>query len=339
VTRVPIRALLLAVTLVVVVTDALGATATGVGEIGVTVADLDRSVAFYENVLGFEKVSEMELDGDEYERLRGVFPLRMRVARLRLGTETIELTDYLAPASRRFPDDSRGNDRWFQHAAIVVSDMDRAYARLRKHGVEHASSGPQTLPVSNPNAGGIRAFYFRDPDGHFLELIEFPAGKGEPRWQAKDELFLGIDHTAIVVADTDASLRFYRDALGFRVVGGSENSGIEQERLNAVRGARLRITTLRSPRGPGIELLEYLTPEGGRPAPSDLRASDIAHWQTRISTLDLDAAKRSALDRGGTLVSPAIVQTTDAALGFDAAVLLRDPDGHGVEIVDCGSTR
>lgn len=334
-----LRVLTLAVALVVAVSDALAASATEVAEIGVTVADLDRSVAFYEGVLGFERVSEVELDGEPYERLRGVFPLRMRVARLRLGGETIELTDYLAPASREFPDDSRGNDLWFQHIAIVVADMDRAYAKLRRHRVEHASSGPQTLPGSNPSAGGIRAFYFRDPDGHFLELIEFPAGKGEPRWQSNDGLFLGIDHTAIVVADTDASLRFYRDGLGLRVVGGSENFGIEQERLNAVRGARLRITVLRATKGPGIELLEYLTPEGGRPAPPDLRASDIVHWQTRISTLDLDAAKRSALDGGATLVSPAIVRTTDAALGFAAAVLIRDPDGHGLEIVERASTR
>ena len=73
-------------------------------------------------------------------------------------------------------------------------------------------------------------------------------------------LFLGIDHTAIVVDDTDASLAFYRDGLGMRRRGRERELGPEQERLNNVFGARLRITALRAAAGPGIELLEYLAP-------------------------------------------------------------------------------
>ena len=70
------------------------------------------------------------------------------------------------------------------------------------------------------------------------------------RWhRPTSQLFLGIDHTAIVVADTDRSLSCYRDTLGLRVVGRSENYGPEQERLNNVFGARLRITTLRAAAG------------------------------------------------------------------------------------------
>src|ERR1043165_9668727 len=99
--------------------------------------------------------------------------------------------------------------------------MDKAYALLRQNKVEHASSGPQRLPDWNKNAGGIKAFYFLDPDGHVLEALQFPPGKGEPRWQNTDRLFLGIDHTAIVVSDTDNSLRFYRDLLGMKVTGES----------------------------------------------------------------------------------------------------------------------
>ena len=58
---------------------------TAVDSIGLTVSDLDRSVEFYSKVLSFEKVSELEVDGPEYERLEGVFGLRMRTARLHLG--------------------------------------------------------------------------------------------------------------------------------------------------------------------------------------------------------------------------------------------------------------
>src|SRR5207302_11454923 len=154
---------------------------------------------------------------------------------LRLGEEQIDLLQLLATEGRVIPIDSRSNDRWFQHVAIIVSDMAAAYARLRSFNVQHASSGPQRLPDWNRNAAGIQAFYFRDPDGHFLEVLAFPSDKGNAKWhQASDKLFLGIDHTAIVISDTDASLSFYRDLLGLQVVGESENYGPEQERLNNV---------------------------------------------------------------------------------------------------------
>lgn len=297
-----------------------GSPAKAVDSIGLTVSDLDRSVEFFTKVLTFEKVSETEVAGENYERLQGVFGLRMKVARLKLGEEVIELTAYLAPQGKPVPLDSRSNDRWFQHVAIIVSDMDRAYQWLRKNKVRHASSGPQLLPAWNQNAGGISAFYFKDPDGHALEVLQFPPEKGDPKWRRpSDKVFLGIDHTAIVVGDTDASLKFYRDALGMRVAGESENYGTEQEHLNNVFGARLRITALRAQEGPGIEFLEYLAPRDGRPFPGDARANDLLHWQTRVV---VGKAPR------GAVVLP------DAALGFRKGLLARDPDGHAVQLVE-----
>jgi catechol 2,3-dioxygenase-like lactoylglutathione lyase family enzyme len=305
-----------------------------VGPVGITVSDMDRAVEFYRRVLDFEVVSDHELAGEEVEHLRGVFASRLRVVRMRLGDEEIELTDYLAPRSREFPGDSRGNDRWFQHVAIIVSDMDSAYARLRRFGVEHASSGPQRIPDWNRAAAGIRAFYFRDPDGHFLEVLWFPPGKGGAKWHRRDgRLFLGIDHTAIVVRDTDESLAFYRDVLGFEVAGASENHGPEQERLNGVFGARLRITSVRAASGPAIEFLEYLAPRDGRPYPADARTSDLLHWQTRLVVRSLDATADALRGHGATFVSPGPVALPDDRLGFTQGLIVRDPDGHAMEVV------
>jgi catechol 2,3-dioxygenase-like lactoylglutathione lyase family enzyme len=305
---------------------------TAVDAVGMTVGDVDRVADFFANVLSFEKVSDVEVAGDAYEHLEGVFGLRMRVVRMRLGDESIVLTEYLAPRGRPTPSDSRSNDHWFQHIAIIVSDMDRAYKWLRQHQVEHASSGPQLLPAWNKNAAGIRAFYFKDPDGDVLEILQFPPDKGNPKWHRQtDKLFLGIDHTAIVVGDTDASLRFYRDRLGLKVVSESENYGTEQEHLNNVFGARLRITSLRAAGGPGIELLEYLSPRDGRPIPADEHANALAHWQTELLTADADAAARADAARW---VSPGAVTLPDAALGFRKGVTLRDPDGHVVQLVE-----
>lgn len=309
--------------------------ASGVAVVGMTVADMDRSVEFFSTVLSFEKTSDVELAGEAYEHLEGVFGLRMRVVRMRLGDEAIELTEYLAPRGRPAPADSRSHDRWFQHIAIIVSDMDRAYQWLRQNRVEHASSGPQLLPAWNKNAAGIRAFYFKSPDGDVLEILQFPPGKGDAKWHGPtDKLFLGIDHTAIVVGDTDSSLRFYRDQLGLTVAGESENYGTEQEHLNNVFGARLRITTLRAASGPGVELLEYLSPRDGRAFPADERANDLAHWQTLLTTADVDAAWHAV---HATLLSPGVVVLPDSALGFRKALALRDPDGHVVQLIDAWS--
>jgi catechol 2,3-dioxygenase-like lactoylglutathione lyase family enzyme len=300
-----------------------------------TVSDMDRSVEFFSKVLSFEKVSEVEVAGEEYERLQGVFGLRMRVVRMKLGDEFLELTEYLVPQGRPIPVDSRSNDRWFQHIAIVVSDMDKAYQHLRAHKVRHASTGPQTIPATNQAAAGIRAFYFKDPDGHNLELIYFPPGKGDSRWQKTNEkLFLGIDHTAIVVSDTEQSLKFYRDLLGLKLAGESVNTGTEQEHLNNVSGARLRISGLRALSGPGIEFLEYLSPRNGRPAPADTRANDLWHWQTLLFTTSAAVAKQTFRSTRGSVVSPGVVEIPDRRLGFTKGFLGRDPDGHGLQLIE-----
>jgi len=306
---------------------------TTVDAIGMTVSDMERSIEFYTSVLSFEKVSDVEVAGRPYELLQGVFGARMRIVRLRLGDEVIELTEYFAPRGRSMPADIKPNDRVFQHIAVIVSDLDEAYARLRRFDVEHGSTGPQRLPDWNPNAGGIGAFYFRDPDRHFLEILSFPPGKGLGKWQRQDRLFLGIDHTAIVVDDTDRALTLYRDVFEMRVAGESENYDTEQEHLNNVFGARLRITALRAPAGPGIELLEYLAPRDGRPAPPDLRANDIAHWQTTLITAAPERIIDSIRRRLFTLVSPSVISLpSEPSQLLHAAILVRDPDGHGLRL-------
>ena len=306
-----------------------------VDAVNMTVSDMEQSVRFYTQVLDFEKQSDQELAGSEFEHLEGVFPLRMRVVRLRLGDEAIELTEYLAPRGRPALPQSHSNDRSFQHIAIIVSDMDRAYAALRAGHVRHLSSGPQRLPDWNKAAAGIRAFYFADPDGNPLEVLQFPRDKGDPKWhRPTDRLFLGIDHTAIVIGDTDKSIAFYRDVLGFRVVGSSENFGPEQERLNAVFGAHLRITALRAPRGPGIELLEYLAPGDGQRAPADERANDVLHHQTRLFSHDAADLARQLRAGHARIVSGDFVAFPERLLGFSRALEVLDPDGHRLELAE-----
>jgi catechol 2,3-dioxygenase-like lactoylglutathione lyase family enzyme len=224
------------------------------------VADLARAEAFYRDALGFRVYHRSDTE-----------------TILRLGTEEVALTCPAMPGAP-YPADSRSDDLWFQHLAIVVADMDAAYARLSRHGNWRLISegGPQQLPPGN---GSVRAFKFRDPDGHPLELIWFPAGQGRAVWHDRRSLtpFLGIDHSAIAVAETGRSVAFYQ-GLGFAVSGCSLNHGPAQDKLDAVPNARVTVTGLRaSDSGMGLELLAY-DPLG---RPTTGAADDIASdWVT-----------------------------------------------------------
>jgi catechol 2,3-dioxygenase-like lactoylglutathione lyase family enzyme len=172
------------------------------------------SVDFYTQALGFELVSDITVEGQDRSDLQGITEAKIRIATLQLGDELIELMEYLNIKGKPIPKDSQSNDIWFQHLAIVVSDMDRAYAQVCSFPIEPISVAPQTILPDRETSGGVRAFKFKDPDGHDLELIWFPADKGQDKWHQKSDLFLGIDHSAIAISNTEQSLHFYRDPPG-----------------------------------------------------------------------------------------------------------------------------
>lgn len=299
-----------------------------------TVSNLDASVRFYEQALGFAKVDVRTRVGPAMDTLTGVFGTRVRVATLKLGDETIMLEQYVAPGGAPVPADGRSNDLWFQHFAVVVSDMERAFEHVNRFGITGISSGPQTIPASNVAAAGIKAYKFRSPDGHPLELLYFPADKGAARWQDKRRLFLGIDHSAITVSDTERSRRFYEDLVGLKVAGGSLNSGVTQEQLDNAFGAVVRITGLRPElaHSPGLEFLQYLTPGGGRSAPAGWKPNDLALTRTVVQVTGLEDLALRLQAGNTTFISPSVV-TMDGP-GWRQALMVKDPDGHAVMLVE-----
>lgn len=306
-----------------------------VASVGFTVSDMDRSIAFYRDVLTFTPLSDVDVDGPEYDRFWGMFGVRARVVTLQLGEQQLVLTEFLSPPDLRpIPMPSYSHDLWFQHCAIVVRDMEAAWVQLRKHHVRQVSPRPQTIPGSNVAAAGIKAMKFRDPDGHNLELLWFPDGKGHPRWQrGGTDLFMGIDHTAMTVRSTDNSTKFYRDLLGMTVSGGTLNMGATQQYLDSLPGARTRVTGL-APKlnPPSLEFLEYELPTAGRPFPIDSHPTDLWHWQTTLVVSDVEAAA-SALRDAAQFVSSGVVTLPDKSVGFGKGFLVRDPDGHVMQVV------
>lgn len=304
-----------------------------VGTIGLTVSDVERLKDFYTQALSFQLVSDITVEGQEYSQLEGV-PANIRIVTLQLGDEHIELMQYLNIKGKPIPGDSQSNDLWFQHLAIAVNDMDRAYAHLKSFAIESISVAPQTIPPSNQASAGVRAFKFKDPDRHNLELIWFPPDKGQDKWhQNTDRLFLGIDHSAIAIADTEQSLQFYRDLLGMQIDGGSLNQGKTQAHLDGLPEAKVRVTAMRPAQGGlGIELLDYLVPERHRLMPNDWKSCDIANVQVELVVNDIEQAVEQLRQNGVQFVSSQLVQFT-SSMPYRQGCLVKDPNGHAMLLV------
>ncbi len=308
-------------------------TAKSISELTVTVSDLNKILPFYTEILPFKVLDTFSLDAKTAARLYDLpyDQATAKMVRLKLGEQTFVLQEFpKANHQNDIPADSKSNDLWFQHIAIVVSDMDKAYNLLRKNRVTHVSTSPQTLPDYITAAAGIKAFYFMDPDGHNLEIIYFPPGKGNPKWQKKStQVFLGIDHSAIGISETPKQQAFY-ESLGLKLAGKSENYGPEQEHLNQVFGARLEISGLMAQQGIGIEFLEYIAPPGGRIYPKNSKATDLWHWHSSIEVVDLDSTYQQLKNQDAEIISKEIVSLKNSKLNATRGLMIRDLDGHAI---------
>ena len=321
----------LVIALVFILTNNLEAQKiTKVGAICITVKDLAPSVSFYTNVLQFKYIDTEDFYGESHEQLFSKFGIHYKVAHLQLGDEHVDLIDYLTSGGRRISETQQSNDLAFQHIAIVVNDMDAAFKTLQKNNVEYVSTLPQTIPLNNNAAAGIKAFYFHDIDSHNLELIYFPKGKGKIKWQnSTKNIFLGIDHTAIGVSNTANSLQYWVNKLSLEKKGESHNTGTEQAHLNFVKNAELQITGLAADEGPGIEFLQYLKPGVGKSYPADTQCDDLWNWITKVNCDGIDALYIQLTSSNVKIVSEAVV-----VINGKKNFIARDPDGHAVWFVE-----
>lgn len=273
-------------------------------------ANAMRLAQFYETALGFRRVSRENLSGACRE---GQSPVPGRALRimLELGTQCVELLQFLDRPGRPYPDDSRTSDLIFQHFAIVVADMDDAMHRLSAaHGWSPITvDSPQHLPSSS---GGVTAFKFRDPEGHPLELLMFPSDGTPKRWQRRPGVgpFLGIDHTAISVSDSARSIAFY-EALGLAVSNRSLNDDATQARLDDVDHPVVEVIAMAPEVAtPHLELLCYRGQH--HTSPLDLRANDVA--ATCV------------------VFGPAGERAPATSVGAGPMRHLQDPDGHYLSV-------
>lgn len=144
----------------------------GMNHVGVSVANLARSIGFYRDLLGLELIREREFSGDQYETILGLEGAKGKLALLQLGSMRLELFEFSHPLPKVRSSDTPVSDHGISHFCIEVSDIDYEYARLRSAGV--------AFHCSPLEFGGIaRATYGRDPDGNVFELVERYERAGE----------------------------------------------------------------------------------------------------------------------------------------------------------------
>src|SRR5438874_7648495 len=138
---------------------------------GITVSDLERSLKFWRDVLGFELSHTAHQTGEMAKEITGVEGAEIKLAVLKArGGHKVELLEYLAPADRKRAN-LRPCDIGSVHVALLVNDLDAVLAQIAASGWE-AAGKPQTL-TKGPNAG-MRVVYVRDPDGTTIELMQPP---------------------------------------------------------------------------------------------------------------------------------------------------------------------
>lgn len=298
--------------------------------VSITVAERARTAAFYHDGLGLDVGAERTLAGPAWNHLLGLeIGTTVHAADIVIGSQKVELLAF-DPPGKPYPSERAANDQSFEHVALVTGDIVAASERLMRALPETITKGaPVLLP---PNTGAVTAFKFRDPEGHPLELISFPADVGDPAWhQGAMPGIRGYDHTAISVMDMERSLAFYAGVLGLRLGARSLNQGPEQDRLDGLTGCEVDVVALEPVHvpTPHLELLHYRSPRG-RSLAVEVEANDVVSTRQIHRVDDLDALVKRLDTVGARFVSPGVVTLGDGR----KAASVQDPDGHMILLME-----
>ena len=139
----------------------------GFSHVGVCVSDLERSLAFYRDTLGFREVRRLDVSGDETETLLGLQDVDLQAVFLELDGITLELLHYVSPGVRGAGEPRPMNALGLTHLSLRVPDLEAALQKLDSAGVRIL----RTTRVQNPDLGA-EAVFVADPDGTRVELVQ-----------------------------------------------------------------------------------------------------------------------------------------------------------------------
>jgi catechol 2,3-dioxygenase-like lactoylglutathione lyase family enzyme len=303
---------------------------TGVGNFSHIVADMDRSIAFYRDVIGLDLPAQPgAFSGNPAIMSLGNTPgAQSRAAMLRvpgsaLGVELIEYKDIdRKPAQPRFQDPGAAT------LILTVRDVDAIVARVKKSAGRIQTLGGAPAVIQP----GAKAIFLQDPDGFFIELSQrTPA----PETTAPASANIIAGNFEIMVADTGKTIQLYKEALGF-----------EPQAATAFDGNKLLMDTAGTPgaqfkrsvaRIPGTAVtMAFLEFKDIDRKPIKTRTQDPGTPILQLRTRDVDAVVKAWKAAGGEIVS---TNGEPVAIGANKIVLLRDPNGLMLEILPAPQPR
>jgi catechol 2,3-dioxygenase-like lactoylglutathione lyase family enzyme len=139
--------------------------------VALSVADLERSIAFYHGLLGLEMVERIECPaGSKLGTIVNLPNCIAKIAKLRSGHIILELFEYLAPRGHKISSTVTQADNGLTHVGFASSDIHADYKKLKGHGVKFYSE-----PIEYRS--NVWNAYFYGPDGETCELRQFAAAK------------------------------------------------------------------------------------------------------------------------------------------------------------------
>jgi predicted enzyme related to lactoylglutathione lyase len=299
-----------------------GAVVVGSGNYSPIVNDLDKAIEFYGNLLGLT-VPPAQTPGPRPfstdPAIRNMFgipsaQLRWVVARVpgpNLGVEMVEAKDI-----ERKPASPRPQDPGSMTLLLIVRDIDKAFAPLKGAGVPVVTPGGAPMTFGANKARGV---IVRDPDGHFVELLQ-PSPL--PETAAPPDVNIIDARVRITVADTEKTMQIYRDLFQFQPQIGSFGT-IPLLDLMGLKGAQVRLTTAQVP-GSVLEM-EFVEIKGADRSPIRPRIQDPGASRLQIRVKDLDSTIAKLKTSGSAVVSAGGVPVT--LQGGVRAAIMPDPDG------------
>ena len=276
----------------------------GSGNFSPMVADLDKTIAFYHDVIGMtlsanESIRPLPWDTEVWHRdLHGLqgSPMRFATARFpggRMGVEMVE-----QGSIERKPVLPRPQDPGAVTYILLVRDVDKMFAKVKQALAPVVTTGGAPIAVA-AGASNSRAVIVKDPDGHYVEFLQLdplPATAAPP-----DADLLGA-RLRITVADTDQTLRLYRDLFGLPFQAGPLIADTALTALMGLRGAQVRLSIAEIPQS-NLQL-EFLEVRGGDRRPVRSRIEDPGSTRFQLSVRNLETAIKLIKSAGpSTIVS------------------------------------
>lgn len=302
------------------------------------VSDLDKAVAFYRDGLGLD-VQGPPANADANPALRNMFglpdaQLRWSIGRppaMRTGVEIVEITKAAGkPLERRLQDGGAFT------LIVFVRDLDGTLTRLKQLGMPVVTRGG--APVSVPMATGkARAVVVKDPDGHFVELLQPDQA---PDTQAPATANVTGVRVRLTVNDVDQAMRLYGDVLGMKAqpVAPFRDDKAVLAMLGLASG-QYRVGTLEVPTtGLRIDLIDF---KGVDRRVVRGNIQDPGSTRMQIQVRDVEAAIAALKQAGGTVVSTggAMVELPGRGGATTKVAIVRDPDNLFMVLLQAAAPR